>query len=189
MPNIIQEPGEEIITLEDLKSFLRINNSKDDKLILALIKAARKTIEQFTNKVFLTQEQEFSVSGRDLNFFQNGELNNSHIVINLPVSPIQKINSVVVRNGSDEIKLDKFYLINTGSVYKAVVDSNLIYYSSFVKINYTAGFRAIENVPEPLKVATIMLVNDLYTAKESSYKKGIREGIESIIRPYKAVTI
>lgn len=187
MPKVLKEPCEEIVTLEDVKSFLRITHSEDDGILTSLIKAARKTIEQFTNKVLLPQEQEWSISGDNINFSFHDGLNNSTIILDLPVSPVSEVTSVFVRNGDIETAIKSYHLVDACNKQKLIIDSNLIYQTSFLRISYIAGFKSIENIPDPLKVATIMVVGGLYRENDVSFSEGLSKSVKYLIRPYRNI--
>lgn len=189
MPKVIKEPNDEVVTLEDVKSFLKITNIEDDGILNTLIKAARKTIEQFTSKVFLSQEQEITINCSSLNFSLHDELNNCDVFVTMPVSPIQKIISVKVINNTSESLIKNFKLVNFGTYYKLLLNSNLINKYSILKIGYIAGFKNPSDVPEPLKVATIMLINDMYKEKDISTQERVSRGVRYLIRPYCNVAI
>ncbi len=52
---LVTAPSEDPVTLATVKGFLRIDNSDDDTLIGALIKAAVKKCEAYTDQKFITQ--------------------------------------------------------------------------------------------------------------------------------------
>lgn len=189
MPKTMKEPLEEIVSLAEVKSFLRITDTSDDKLLMALIKAARKSIEQFTNKTFLQETREYSASGAGLNFSGHDRMNSPTIVVTLPTAPVQKILSVKVANQLYEVPVKNYCLTHIGDSYKVVIDSSLIYATSLVKIEYVAGYASTEDIPEPLRIATIMLVGDLYREKDLAFSSGLSKSVKFLIKPYSLISI
>jgi uncharacterized phiE125 gp8 family phage protein len=83
---IITPPAAEPVTVEEAKSFARVEDADEDALIETLITAAREHVEQATGRSFVV-----STYGLTLRCFEPD-------VIRLPRSPLVSVESVTYRD-------------------------------------------------------------------------------------------
>lgn len=185
----VEEKYEDVVSLEEMKKALRITHAEEDELIKSLIGAATGIVEQLTSKVLLKRTLNFLVAGKMINFSCSIYDTSCPVQISLPMSPVQKVDSVVVICGQDEVHVDAYKFINTCAGPKLLLNSYMIDENSVVDITYTAGFKSTEEVPAPLKVAVMMIAESLYKERDYLADPGISKNIQSLIRPYRKFSV
>ncbi|MDN5248250.1 MAG: head-tail connector protein [Wolbachia endosymbiont of Tyrophagus putrescentiae] len=145
------------VTLEEVKTFLRIeNNQNDDQLILSLIAMSTDYAEWHMEKSLMKQTWQISCEG--------------HIPrrIYLSYGPVQKIISVTSRNQKLE-----YYFSSVGSYIESTNTQEL-------NITYEAGY---DNVPGQIKQGLIQHVAILYKNRESDISSHLSE-IKKVYSPF-----
>lgn len=105
--------GSEPLSVEDAKTFLRIETDADDDLLEILITAARISAERLTNRSFITRTWRASFPGSDCNG-QNELAKN-------PITAVTLVEELI-----DE----------DAGTWQAVTDTRLMLTSTFAKIRY-----------------------------------------------------
>ena len=105
---ITTEPTQEPLSLQEVKEYLRVEDSTDERIIRPFIETARRICEEHTGRSLMTQTHSFFVDAYDelaaplfegfrtgpyLNYYKN------HIV--LPTSPVVSVTSVSTFNDDD----------------------------------------------------------------------------------------
>lgn len=111
---LITKPAAEVVSLEELKNFLRVDETADDALITRLIKAAREKLEDYSGIKFLTQtwlvamdcfpSRENNASWLDREGVIDAavtELRNPGRKIELPIGPVQSVSSIKIYADDD----------------------------------------------------------------------------------------
>ncbi len=80
----VTSPQELALNIEQLKCFLKVENSIDDNLIITLIKAATEHCESYTGLALISQEWLIQYS------------NISTYRFDLPIKPVRKVNRLMV---------------------------------------------------------------------------------------------
>ena len=127
---VITEPTQEPLSLQEVKDYLRVEDSTDERTIRPLIETARRFCEEHTGRTLVqTTFRQFldsmsdhiplnegMTTGPDLNYYRN--------YITLAKSPLVSITHVKTYNDSDEA--------TTFSSSKYYVDNTLIYNSNLL---------------------------------------------------------
>jgi len=145
---------QEIISLSELKNYLKIDFDNQDILLSDLIRTVRESAEKILNR---------HISRKTIN--QVSVANNLQI-IKLVHTPILKINSVViVNNDKEEILLDEseYYLDKSNSI--CLVKLSLLY--NKVIVSYDVGYQENSMVPASLKTGMLMHIAAIYDKGES----------------------
>ena len=132
---------EEILALDDVKSYLRVDHDKDDALILGIIKAAREYAENFCNITILKKE-----------FKQINHIIH-HGKIHLNRMPLFSVLSVKA-DGRKTIK----YSANIDDAYVLLLGG---FQGMYVSTEYIAGFDS-KKVPESIKTGMLMHIAAIY---------------------------
>lgn len=166
--SLITQPTVEPITLAEAKSHLIVEHDDDNTLISLLIKSARQHVETVTRTSLIRQQHRLY-----LDKFKN---------VTLPFGPVQNIQQVqyVDENGDTQTLASTVYELDDEN------DKFLLAYDkswpstrnkvNAVWIDYWAGyFDSTESpidlqalIPVDMKVATLMLIGDLYANRESN---------------------
>lgn len=95
---VLETRDQNILSLEEVKSYLRISHSSDDRMLESMIKAAISFAEKYINAHFIPKiiEENFENS-REIVLSQN------------PIIKIEEINVETYKLFGNKIKLDKKY--------------------------------------------------------------------------------
>ncbi len=185
---IVTEPDGEPITLEDIKSQLRLDIDDDDRWLRQRIKAARQFIEGQTRRRLRQCTYDYYI---DYGYpFYDG-----YPRIDLPVNPVQSVTSIKYETGASPMP-------TLAADQYQVVDRN---YGSFIVPAYGVTWPSVRNVPnalivrfvagdndaipEPLVTAMAMLVAHWYENRQAVEAKEmvpVPFGVEAMISAYRA---
>lgn len=148
------------VTVEDAKTFIRVDSDDDDALIETLIEVACEHLEGIVGRSIATRSWELTLDG-----FSDA--------IELPRAPVRSLDSFTytdadgatqtVDAASYTVDLTSFHawiVRNSGSSWPTTMDA-----INVVTIGYTAGY---EPVPRPLRAAILLTVGDLYAFRETA---------------------
>lgn len=173
MLKVLEKAEIQIVSLDEVKTHLRLDSGVDERYLLHLVDAATDYIEQFLNRALLSQKLCYTVV-RDA---RRG------IEISIPRPNITHIHSVTgIRSGAR-------YVIKRYQLKDSDVSPVLLCASDeeAIEIVYQAGYGIYpKHIPAPIKHALFQIVTDLY---ENRGSEGITrsEFYKELLRPYKAV--
>lgn len=153
---VVEVIGQEPVSLEDIKNYLRVDITDDDVLISNLIKTARDYVERITNRSIVTKKYEYI-----LDAFPNG-------YIQLPRPPLISVEQVVYKTADGVEKVFTDYITDSESEPARIIAPNgwpseSLYPVNAVKVTYQAGY---SQMPESLKHAIYMLVAHWYENRQ-----------------------
>ncbi|WCR59550.1 MAG: hypothetical protein PG978_000986 [Wolbachia endosymbiont of Ctenocephalides felis wCfeF] len=154
------------VTLEEVKSFLRVENDQDDKLISSLISVATDYAEWYTEKSLV--KQTWQVSYEDY-------IPHRIYLSYGPVRIIMSVTATISKN--QEEKILKYYFSNVGGYIEFLSHLNAIR----VDVVYEAGY---DNVPEQIKLGIMQHVSALYKNRESEVKSYLSE-VKGVYSPFR----
>ena len=160
---ITVEPAEEPVTLAEASLFMRYTGSLQNAVVTALIVAARKDVESWTNKTMVTTTYEYYT-------------NDLCDEILIPTGTIQSITSITYQDSADATQTltSTLYKLDNKSIQNKVFRDPLETYPEVlvqpnaVKITFDAGFGAASAVPENLKTVIKMRVAELFEHREAN---------------------
>lgn len=200
-PVLITAPELLPVSLAETKLHLRVDYSDDDTLIKALIRAATEHLDGWTGvlgRCLVEQEwrQDFDAIASCLP---------------LPLGPVISITSVTV---GDMPVDDGSYMVRTDAGGRARVEFSNVSAPGAASVTYKAGYPTIpevpavpgagtedpgtpaiparSTVPEPLKVAILLLVSHWYQSREAATSASINElpfAVNALIAPYRKVGV
>lgn len=164
--------AQELVSLEELKEYMRIEHEDEDSLIKSLHRSAYDWVEQFTCRSLLPTKWSF----RSLPLKRGSEIN-----LCLPFPRLIKVESAhhVITNDNKE-RIKRF------SVYEKYDLSYFCVLSKGfpIEIIYEAGFDDnLEKVPEGICHAIKTLVAYWYENREGSIC-GIPDTVRTFLHPY-----
>jgi hypothetical protein len=137
--------GNEIITISDVKNYVRIDTSADDTLISRMIKEARIFCENYISRDIVPKNRTYYLSKADA-------------IIDIPFGPVSSISSITVEN------IAAVYTVKGLDNERIELDGGS---AKDVKITYiTAGLN-----DDLIKNAMLQFVSTLYDNR-SDYKTG-----------------
>ena len=178
---VTTQPATEIFTLQEVKDYLKVDDSTEDTLISTLLQSARQAAESYLNQALITQ----TITEK------YDRLSNPTIY--LSVSPVIAVSSFQYKDG-----------VNTTQTYDAsnyVVDTfikpgrlALAYGSTWptlygnindVTITYTAGYGTEPSgVPAQIRQAILLMVTDAYDNRQD-YVKRLPTASEYLLDQYR----
>lgn len=185
-PVVVVGPAGEPVTLDEVKTHLRIDDqSGDERWLLSAIRTAREDVESFTGRALITQTLELT-----LDRWPAGE------TLALPRPPLQSVASIQYtdRQGVEATLATESYLVDTRQAvvwlrYGYSWPGASLREAAGVVVRYTAGYGAAEAVPARLRHAILMLVGHLYENREATSQAGALTatpmGVERLLWPYR----
>lgn len=177
-----QSPETEPVTLEDVKTHLRLDHETEDELLNSLIVTAREYLEQQTQLALMTQTWRLCLDNWPLDK-----------CIKLYKSPVQSIDQIEQFDASgtgtlistSEMLLDsnahpaRLY-INAQSAPLQVING--------IEITFTAGFQSASEVPDMLKRALLIHIANMYefrgVVSANMQPAAVPQGYLALISPW-----
>lgn len=167
---VIVPPSSEPFTVEEIKTYLRVDGNDEDGLIGDLITSARDFAQSFTNRQLMPATFEAVMSFADY----------QKTYVKIPVSPFLQFltfkyfDSLEVERDflETEYKIDTYQEPVRIDFLTQITESEKLYP---VKITFTAGYE-IGKIPGSIKRAMLFLIAKWYAYREDFAKKqGISE--------------
>lgn len=176
---ILEQPLIEPVTLDEVKTYLRVDSHQENNLLEQLIKTARRMIEDYTSRAMITQTHRV-IAGVDE-------------VMTLPMAPFQNIvaKPKVLTGKSSEVVQN--YRLDLSRPQARLYLAHRFAQESSFQIDYRVGYGdSPMDVPEPLRQALLLLVADLYENRpgETTNKAGIHALpglVRSMLDPYRII--
>ena len=174
-----------VVTLAELKTYLRVDNTVEDALITSLRAAAVGYIEEYVNgKIGI------SVAVGSLDYFVNSVF---------PVGPVTGISSVTYLDVSGDpqtLSSNRYYYDATSEPARIAfhdVPSLETYALARVTIGFNVGY-SIDAVPDPIVTALRMLVAHYYENRRAvtsgaAIPRTVPLGVESLLAPYRVIRV
>jgi len=160
---LVTGPVLEPVTLADAKAFCRVDSNDEDDLFALLIRAARVYAEGVQHRAYITRTLKLTTDQWENPFI-------------IPLPPLQSVSSVKYLDvdGTQQTLAATVYSVGTthepgrvtlafDQVYptlRGVVDQ--------IEITYLAGYGLTpETVPQTIRTAILMLVNDRWQQRET----------------------
>lgn len=187
----VTPPVGQPLSLEDVKSHLRVTGSTHDDRIMAYIDAATTAVESLTEMRFVEQTVRLEIDG-----FPEG-------AIEIPIAPVQSVTSVKYDDGSNEeqtLVANTNYFVSLGGRYPKIapVSTWPTAYAgkpSSVRIVMVVGYETsvagyADNAPQDLKHAIKVKIKEFFDHGGETIV-GVNEvmpsanTVELLTRPYK----
>ncbi len=189
--------GDEPITLDVAKAYLRLDHDKEDGLIEGFIGAARASIEAYTSRALVKQKWQltlnagYAVSRSDM-VYLTGDKSRGEKGIELPRSPFVELSDnprLISDYGEQELKdfrIDGAW--RAAHIHFGPAAEAMRHGSGKIQINFVAGYDA-GSLPGSLKQAILMIVAQLYENRLAvNDNPGLvgefQQGVLTLIKPY-----
>ena len=189
---LVQKPTVEIITLNEVKNYLRIDNDYDDILLEMLIKSTREAMEAIIQKSVMTQIWKYEVNIDNFAELYNNKMSlprisDGCIKIPLPKPPVVKIISLT--SNEKEISKEYYNLEKDGAkfflsfAFKKAIEKKSMFP---LAITYETGIaNDIKHIPYQLKLANLMLVTNAYQERYSYNNDTIiSQNVKQLLTPF-----
>lgn len=189
MPTIQLSPASvEPISVDEVKSHLRISHSNDDSYLAMLLAASRSHVEVTTHKRLITQSVRLLFDGVG----KSG-------LLRLFVGPIQSVDQIVLINSDDSVSaLDPAaYEVDIHSdPARLQFKTTPLPHKSFagIGVDLTVGYGESGNdIPINLRHAILLLTGHLYDYREAATESGgvhtVPLGYEALIAPFRTTML
>jgi len=204
----VTNPAIEVVSVEDMKAHMRLNDDTDDRYITDLIQQAREEFEDRTNIALISQTRKLvldswnappepwwdGVREMPVTEIYSGRANS----VELAVFPLISVDTVTVYDedsNSTAVTIASVFDIDTASVPSRLTLQRGATWpiatraNNAVEIVYTVGYgTSISDVPTPLVRAIKNLVSYFYDNRGDGCSMGdafVKSGAESIARMYR----
>lgn len=176
-PVQITLPSEEPITLAEALNQCRLDPGVDDARVSGLVVAARRWAEDWTGRAFV--DQRFLLS---LDCWPRGG------VILLPRGRVSAVASVKYVDGNGTLKTlveNTDYVVDLDSTPARISPAYNVCWPyarhemNAIRVEYTAGFGSASDVPDDIKAALLLHV------EQSFDRKDYQAAIEGLLRPHR----
>lgn len=190
MPNVTQwaisevtAPTTEPVSLAEAKAHLRVDTNDEDAYISNLIVAARQWAENYTRRRFITQTWDYY-------------LDEFPACIEVPYPPVQSVTSVKYNDadGAEQTLASSGYRVDSTSLPPRISPSYGNSWpatrseSNAVVVRVVVGYGAATAVPQAIKQAILLKVEDLYDVQRGcgDAKRGLSivQAAELLLVPF-----
>ena len=165
---ITTQPATEIFTLQEVKDYLKVDDTTEDTLITTLLQSARQAAERYLNQALITQTITEKLDRLQLS------------TIYLSVSPVISVSSFQYADSQNTTQTynSSNYIVDT---FEKPARLSIAYGKTWptlygnindVTITYTAGYNTEPSgVPMQIRQAILMMIADSYDNREDYVKK------------------
>ena len=190
-----------VVTLSEVKTFIRVDGHDEDALIDSLLDAAIEEARNYTRRSFINRTLKLTLDEfphGHVNDWWDGvrtgalnELRAGHDVVNLPFAPISSVTSIVTYNDgnvastfdSSSYRLDTSggrVILNDGYVWPSDLRDH-----SAIEITYVSGYGASStDVPAAIRTAIKMYVQQMHEMRDFCE---MPEGCKKMLRSYRII--
>ena len=193
-------PTEEPLSLQEVKEYLRVEDSTDERVVRPMIEAARQFAEEHMNRALMQQTLTLTVdtildiddplwegmrTAPDLNYYKN--------YIILPKAPVQSVTSVKTYDDADTattFAASKYYVDTAREPSRIVLRNGETFPSALrvanaIEVIYVAGYTSAYAVPQPIRLGMLQHIAYMYEHRGDMYEaRGAPNFMKSLYAPY-----
>ena len=177
-------PTIEPVTLQEVKEYLRVDDSTDERVVRPFIETARRFCEEHTGRALMTQTLKLHLdafesandplwegirTGPYLNYYKN------YIV--LPRAPVVSVTHIKTYDDSDTatvLAASNYYVDTVREPARIVLRTGSTFPSALrvanaIEVVYVVGYTTQYLVPEPLKLGIMQHIAFLYEHRGDMY--------------------
>lgn len=159
----LTEPALEPVTVDEMRTHLRLNGSEEDTSLLGFLKAARSHIEQSTRRALISQTWRLY-----LDTWPEGR------IVRLPVSPVLSVDQITVYDldgNASQLSADAWLLDRSTQPERIKIKLGAGLPASQLmaaEIDFTAGYgAAATDIPEEFRQAVRLLAGHWFENREA----------------------
>ena len=179
-PLLTFAPQTEPLSLEEAKSWLRVDTDDEDQLIQSLIVSARLAVEAATNRLLITQHWRLLLDAWPLD-----------LTLPLPFAPVREVVRVTITDQAGgavsaqaaqyrlEGNLDRARLVLSPSLPNPGVSR------SGISIDVSVGYGEAAAVPEALRLAMRQLIAFWFANRGDGGNGVLPVSVQALLAPYR----
>jgi len=186
MPNyrLVTAPATEPLTLNEVKLFLRVDDTTEDDLITSLITAARGLVEGHTWMPLISQTWAMQFDKDELNL----------LVWNINKAPLISVSSITYYDSDNNIQTlaaSSYEVDIYGSPARFRIKTMPSVYDRMnaLQLNFVCGYANAAAVPQPIKQALYMIIGHLYENRQDvitgTQVNEMPQASELLLQPYR----
>lgn len=189
----VTNPSQEPLTLENAKLHARLDTDDEDKLVMQMIRAARRYVEIATRRALVTSTWDYAIDD-DWPLTMSGQQK-----IRLPINPVASVVSITYQDGSspNPTIAATDYTASLGEYNSYIVPAYNVEWPSVLCVPEAATVRfiaggAIDSVDPLLLMGLTMLSTHLIERRDLTVEKALQEipyGVEAMISPFRPATV
>ena len=189
------------VSLTEFRDYARIDDNVDTSLIFAIIGAATRFCEEYTNRSFVTQTLRLSLDGigeydqQIQDGFYTGPFQTFYKnFIEIPKPPLISVSSIKFFDDSDTESTwatSNYYIDNVSEPARVILRDGGAYPTDLrnangIQVNYTAGYGAASAVPEAIRVAIMQYGLNLYEHRGDTEKNSTQAPalVQNLLAPF-----
>ena len=166
----IKSLGNELVTLDVVKAYLRLDHDHDDGLLEGFVAAARSSVEAYTSRALMRQHWQLTLNAgyavaRSDAVYLTGDKSRGENGIELPRSPfVELVEKPLLISDYGEQKLEDFRLdtsARSAHIHFGPTAQAMLHGTGKIQIDFIAGYDK-GSLPDPLKQGILMIVAQLY---------------------------
>ena len=198
---VTTEPTAEPVSLQEVKDYMRIEDSTDERVLRPFIRTARRLAEEHLGRALMPQTLTLTIdayddindplwegvqTGPNLNYYKN--------FIILPKPPVTSVTSVSTFNDSDTettFAASKYYVDTAREPARIVLRQGETFPTALrvanaIKIVYGTGYANAFAVPEPIRMGILQHIAFLYEHRGDMYEPSspLPPALRSLYSPY-----
>ncbi len=182
-------PAAEPLTLDETKTFLRVDHDNDDSQITGLIAAARQFCESLTGRSLITRSYSL--------FLDSWPDNGAALALpQPPLLTVTQINVYAADNSSAVFSAANYFADTAGAPGRLVLAEGASpplpgRIASGIEIRFTAGYgAAASSVPVLLRQGMKQMIAHLYAHRGDSPDQALlASGAAALFQPYRVVSL
>lgn len=177
-------PTQEPVTLQEVKEYLRLEDSLDERNLQPIIESARRYAEEYLNRSLMSQTLVLEIdtlSDIDEPLWEGvrtGPYMNSHKnYIVLPKPPVTSVTSIITYDDADTattFAASRYYVDSSREPARIVLRTGETFPTALrvanaIKVTYVAGHASPYNIPEPVRMGILQHIAYLYEHRGDMY--------------------
>lgn len=179
MLKTIETADIQVVSLEEVKTHLRLEHPEDDQYLIHLIETATDYIENFLNRSLIIQKYSFINQGtkRSDNLFE----------IRIPRPNIVNVDSVfLIRGNAGHFIVKRYQLLDTDISPKLILNKEE---NDLVEVIYQAGYGYYpKNIPSSIRHSILEIVADLYENRGTERIER-SDFYKNLLKPYRVMEV
>lgn len=183
---IVTDATSEVLDIDSVKNYLKVDFSTDDNLITSLIKSARNFVENYCQMALLPQAWKCEIDSFPL---QDGS-------VLIPKHPIRSVTGISFFNSDgivESLSSEKYVSSSLGLYSRIGLSDGSSWPETSLQIGsviiyFSIGYNDAESVPEDIKSAMLLLIGHLYEKREDTIRK-LPTQVEFLLDKYRLFSV